>query len=94
MPIQPTLPTLYDGLTISKAKLNGGYGSNSAGMLTNKKLDKHHYGVKGQGLLSNQGYIYPVETANNCYDKYIGISVYPIVASGGTFAQGADVLKL
>lgn len=90
-PVPPELPNLYTGLTAGDANFKGGYGSLTAGTITLKASDKKFFGVLGQGTsTTGLGYIYPVEPADKCKDKYIGLSLYPIVADGATLSTGSS----
>lgn len=51
-----------------------------------KASDKKFFGVLGQGTGTDKGFIYPLETADKCITKYIGLSLYPIVADGATLS--------
>lgn len=83
-PVAPKLPGLYKGLSAADASFKGGYGSLTAGTITLKASDKKFYGTLGQGTGTDLGFVYPVEDPAKCVAKYIGLSLYPIVADGAT----------
>lgn len=90
-PVAPQLPPLYKGLDGASASFYGGYGTLTAGTITLKASDKKFYGVLGQGTsTSDLGYVYPVEDASACKVKYLGISLYPIVADGVAWTAGSS----